>query len=232
MSMDKELIGMVARGDVDLAVKAKAECWTRDVLIALVKIPSLMTEARKLLQRKPVDVGVCVKKYLAYWHACWLQLEGADPRDAGVEHRKMATYHSWFGLDLKESMEQGKRPPLPDYLVHYQNKNYIRNMARFRTLSHCLKVETGRYVKVTNAAGPLMASRQCEVCQVAEDELHVACECRRTAELRSFAGLQRVSGIRELTSKNRSVVGNYINQVMRMYDDLYLNSCCNDADPR
>ena len=87
--------------------------------------------------------------------------------------RKLITYSKWFAAPLDE----GGKPQLPRYLKNQSiPPDIMRNVTRFRTSSHHLRVETDRWSKPVRNWN----ERICTLCDipVVQDEMHVICECR------------------------------------------------------
>ena len=104
------------------------------------------------------------------WDRQWLGLSN-DPRCACSDRVRHATYHAWFAV----------RAPMPNCLAcpayvrmsECISQPHLRSLIQFRTGSHCLRIETGRW------DGTMRSDRTCRHCHwgVVEDEMHLVFEC-------------------------------------------------------
>ena len=139
------LLRDVIMADVQLA-RSGRKCWTREVsdaLQGLVPKESLFTAGVGEPQLREVDLPAVIEALCKYvkglWSSCDDQNEYTPQSGTGT---KMAMYEKWMAVPWAE----GERPPLPNYLRQKLPKAVIRDMARFRTSSHRLRVETGRWI--------------------------------------------------------------------------------------
>jgi len=158
----------------------------------------------------------------------WAELTGqVDPRSPVIEDglsRKLITYDKWFAAPLDDT---GK-PQIPQYL---RNQNIptdvVRSVARFRTSSHYLKVETDRWGSPPRP----WADRICTLCDLSgvQDEMHVLCECSDEV-LASFRNSLSEKSLDPsdfralLKSGNVSELCLYIHVCMKRIDSLFLSS--------
>ena len=133
----------------------------------------------------------------------------ADPRGAGSESVRYATYNSWFAVndrvDEPEVDDRGIQFPvgMPKYVRHTAGIPYewVVQLMRFRTGGHHLAVECGRW---TNPPTPRL-QRLCMFCpqQVVEDEMHVLFDCTAYDAIRQRYAqdlFQELGGIDETRS--------------------------------
>lgn len=125
------------------------------------------------------------------WNRFWEGLGDADtpvnPRTAASDRVHCTTYAHWFAPAIGERR--------PAYLAASEKvaPAHLRSLIRFRTGSHWLRVETGRWCKPQLPR----AQRVCLHCSQnrIEDELHVAFECPRYMSVRrAHAGLFELFG--------------------------------------
>ena len=64
------------------------------------------------------------------------------------------------------------------YVEILQDKKLRRSLSSFRTSTHRLRIERGRY------CGEKPEERLCNFCNIIEDEIHFLCDCKRYLELR------------------------------------------------
>ena len=164
---ENALLHSIVSGDLNL-LRSNKQSWCKDLHDVLTGTQGCEGQAALMSSRKAMNVEVCKAKYMEAMYEPWTACVGS-PRDPRAKHRKLLTYHTWFGVDMSESVNKGVRPPLPRYLVVCENPNVVRSMARFRTSSHYLRVETGRF------SGVRYPQRVCEHCGMGvEDEWHAA----------------------------------------------------------
>ena len=90
-------------------------------------------------------------------------------------------------------------------------------MARFRTSSHYLRVETGRF------SGVRYPQRACEHGGMGvEDEWHAASVCTFSEHLRAAHGLAQCMDMVELMKQDARKLGSYIDSLMKLHDAHYL----------
>ena len=65
------------------------------------------------------------------------------------------------------------RYQLEDYLLKVKNFRHRQSLAKFRTSTHCLHIETDRHQRNV----PDVVDRKCEFCNVTEDEVHFLINC-------------------------------------------------------
>ena len=96
----------------------------------------------------------------------------SHPRDENdFSGRKNAMYGHW----MSSSWNVEEQPQIQHYLKRELPPRVIRNMARFRTSSHYLKVETDRWKRPKVP----WKDRVCDLCDLGlvQDEHHVIFEC-------------------------------------------------------
>ena len=111
----------------------------------------------------------------------WENLE-SNPRTAPTARIRLVTYNNWFAVPhgTGGTQEKGYPPGMPNYIKHSGGIPFsqIKQLIRFRTGAHHLRVETERWVPA-----PARLPRSERVCQkctlgsVMEDEYHVLFEC-------------------------------------------------------
>ena len=92
----------------------------------------------------------------------WGKYAELNPRDVTLPEgcgRKAVTYASW----MANPWEEWSKPPVPAYLMCRSPPDVWRAVARFRTSSHYLRVETGRWQRPE----PTWNERTCELCNLA-----------------------------------------------------------------
>ena len=178
LKSNSRLLTDVVLADRCLLRDAKSS-WCKDLHQALLQLDGCAEQAVRIKEGRALDLGVCLRQYMQSIYGMWDAHVG-DPRDPHeMDGRKHVTYHAWFGLDFSESVRLGVRPPLPGYLRYWENANHVRAMARFRTSSHHLRVETGRHSRTK------YRHRRCQHCGFGvEDEKHAACICPFSEHLR------------------------------------------------
>ena len=168
------LLHDMLRSDILLA-ENNGNCWSRDLLETVrMLLPgttsdSILSDLRHL---KKLDWYTLETAFLKMHNDRWAELAGqVDPRSPVIEgglSRKLVTYDKWFAAPLDDT---GK-PQIPQYL---RNQNIptdvVRSVARFRTSSHYLKVETDRWGSPPRP----WADRICTLCDLSsvQDEMHV-----------------------------------------------------------
>ena len=164
---ENALLHSIVSGDLNL-LRSNQQSWCKDLHDVLTGTQGCEWQAALMSSRKVMNVEVCKAKYMEAMYEPWTACVGS-PRDPRARHGKLLTYHAWFGVDMSESVNKGVRPPLPRNLVVCENPNVVRSMARFRTSSPYLRVETGRF------SGVRYPQRVCEHCGMGvEDEWHAA----------------------------------------------------------
>ena len=168
------------------------------------------------------------------------QLCGPDPREE-QKCTKLTTYHRWFALPLPENVgmagepEDGSAFPrhpsnMPGYIRCSKGLSYVqlKNLMRFRTGSHHLAVETGRWEKVEGENGKKRskdrAHRVCTKCSsyAVEDEVHFLFECPAYAHIRVKYALHlfyALGGVRQCAregARNPSVVWRFMQQDQKL----------------
>ena len=146
------LLRDVVHADLQLA-RLKAVCWTKEVSEALACLPlEGATLATNLnggvgeLQILAVDWEEVAAAFDTNTQGCvWGEKAGvADPRAETMPDgvgRKWATYEQW----MAEPWSVEGKPPPPRYLECNLPVTVMRDLSRFRTSSHHLRVETGRW---------------------------------------------------------------------------------------
>ena len=169
-----KVLHRVVQADLQLA-KVKGECWSKDVSEALACLPdghklaNMGTGAPQLLALVLKKVESDLKLNLG---RVWSKVHGLDPRvdpmPAGCG-RKLVSYDSWMAVPWGGE----GRPQLPWYLSEKLPDDVMRNVARVRTSSHRLAVETGRWNNTP------WRERWCTLCETGciQDEKHVLLEC-------------------------------------------------------
>jgi hypothetical protein len=111
----------------------------------------------------------------------WEGLE-SDPRTAATERIRLVTYNSWFAVPEGTGVRQEKGYPqgMPNYIKHTGGIPFaqVKQLMRFRTGAHHLRVETERWLKPP--ARLPRSERVCQKCTLGskmEDEYHVLFEC-------------------------------------------------------
>ena len=130
----------------------------------------------------PVPSGVVWAAWEQFVHVePWENLE-SNPRTAPTARIRLVTYNNWFAVPhgTGGTQEKGYPPGMPNYIKHSGGIPFsqVKQLIRFRTGAHYLRVETERWVPV-----PARLPRSERVCQkctlgsVMEDEYHVLFEC-------------------------------------------------------
>jgi hypothetical protein len=110
-----------------------------------------------------------MSKWRAFYHSnVWSNLH-SDPRTAPSDNIKLCTYHNWFAPPLPSGHQ--KWSPAP-YISHpHMPYQHSIALAKFRTSSHHLSIETLRGKTVRSA-------RICPLCnQGVQDEHHIVFDC-------------------------------------------------------
>ena len=176
------LLRDVVCADLQLA-RVGADCWTKDVSDAIACLPfdgaplaSNLSGGVGELQLLAVDWKEVAAAFDTniQGHVWGVKAGGADPRAETMSAgsgRKWVTYDQWMAVPWDE---EGK-PPLPRYLGRNLPVKVLRDLARFRTSSHHLRVETGRW----NRPSLPWRERVCDMCEMGavQDEKHVVLEC-------------------------------------------------------
>lgn len=185
-------------------IRRGPKSWTSEVLQALKALGwdtgAASIEARRWYPAGHAIPGISEQEVMGLWDHIWQgQWMGPWPHprqdwnhDFGLEGVKQATYDTWMAagayLDAGQ-MAQRKAPwyppGLPRYVrfTHTSNQEHVRSLMRFRTGSHLLAVETGRWEQP-----PVPRSdRECLICgmNVVQDEFHLVLECPRMHDLRA-----------------------------------------------
>jgi hypothetical protein len=227
----------------DLQLSVKIGCWIREVEDALSHLH--IVPKVKLSSAAPGGVGephliaVNEKDLVAAmflhlkrpWEACHsLHPRAPDlPLSTG---RKLVVYDKWIAT----SWDKDLRPPLPQYLGLALPSEVLRNVARFRTSSHRLRVETGRW---SNLAWSDRKCGQCDLGAV-QDERHVLLECPAFADIRSkFNELLKACGDQMhalMVSDNSKQVAWFVHECMERVDlfdhaDRYYTDLTEDGEP-
>ena len=167
--------------DLQLVRDRKQRCWSRDVSEVLECLGVQASLATNLAggTGEPrlcmIDMEEVIRAAFQKLMGPWAKNAECDPRELNLPvgcGRKMVTYAQWMAAPW----EAGRKPPMHPYLSCALPKNVWRNVARFRTSSHHLSIETGRWRR------PLpipVCERLCGNCEanVAQDERHVLLEC-------------------------------------------------------
>ena len=179
------LLRDVVRADLQLA-GVKAACWSKEVSDAISCLPfngaplasnlSGCVGDLKLLAVEWKEVAAAFDTHTQ--GMVWgVKAGGGDPRDEimpGGSARKWAVYDQW----MAEPWSDEGKPPLPRYLYRNLPVTVLRDMSRFRTSAHHLRVETGRWER------PFLPWQQrvCDLCDLGavQDEQHVLLECTCT----------------------------------------------------
>lgn len=80
-----------------------------------------------------------------------------------------------------------ERYTIQAYLIYISNINHRKALAKLRTSTHSLKIETGRH------RGILRENRLCNTCKVIEDELHFLDNCKKFNNIRKKLVEEEVS---------------------------------------
>ena len=152
-----------------------------------------------------VDIGSVVKR----WQAWYVESAGNvrtgeaaaaatnDPRHPDCVARKRSTYNVYF-----KKQDMGTWWHLPRYLSAGTKlgKEAVRGMVRFRTSSHSLGIETGRW----NGRFKIpFQQRICKRCveqgrgEHVDDEVHLAFECMTCEDLRTNRFADLFGGVNE-----------------------------------
>ena len=153
----------------------------------------------------PVPIGVvwaAWEKFIAI--EPWEGL-GSDPRTADTSVVRLATYNGWFVVPQGDGQAQEKGYPkgMPNYIKHTGGIPFaqVKQLMRFRTGAHHLRVETGRWLK-PRLPRSLRVCQKCTWGSTVEDEYHVLFECPayhrirlkyETALFSKFGGVSRVA---------------------------------------
>jgi hypothetical protein len=142
---NNEILKEVARADVELCEggAARGACWTKQLLVAVQELEGNMIGrvGLKLRAYGQVDVGEGKRDTLARYTR-GLEAFSGDVMDPGCQHRKLCTYNMFYKRQVMGSWLQ-----LPWYLAagRHLKSEVVRSVARFRTGSHDLEVERGRF---------------------------------------------------------------------------------------
>jgi len=160
----KGILKDILFADLELT-RIRAQCWTRDVIDTLESLnidrsDSIATNIyggtgeREL---RIVDWELVQKAFFTQHLSSCYPTQQVDPRNPSLPStgRKGITYSYW----MSDKWDGVNKPPLPPYLRFDLPRCVSRNMARFRTSSHYLTVETGRWSGII------------------QDEKHVIFEC-------------------------------------------------------
>ena len=183
----------VLLADLQLARDKRERCWSRDVTDVLNSLGLQLTLASNMAggtgerQLRTVNVDDVVSALCVKLKGVWVKSGACDPRDDVLPpgcSRKLVTYDRWMAVPWEEE----KKPPLPAYLRTDLPGDVTRDMARFRTSSHHLRIETGRWVHLS------LHQRICDMCRVdgsrgvIQDEKHVLLECPALGDIRRKYG--------------------------------------------
>jgi hypothetical protein len=155
----------------------------------------------------PVPSGVLWAAWEKFIHLePWEGLE-SNPRTGATDRIRLTTYNSWFAVPegASATQEKGYPPCMPNYIKHTGGIPFaqVKQLMRFRTGAHHLRVETERWVK--HPARLPRSERVCQKCTLGstmEDEYHVLFECPKYHHIRekyaealfsSFGGLSQVA---------------------------------------
>jgi hypothetical protein len=183
------LLREVVLADLQLARDKRERCWSRDVVDILQCLGLHTTIASNLSggvgepQLRTVNLGDVVAAMHEKLQGVWTRAKTIDPRGEMIPTgcgRKLVTYEHWMAV----SWEEERKPLLPAYLNSALPKEVLRNMSRFRTSSHCLGIETGRWHRPVPI---LVSNRVCGLCNsgAVQDEKHVLMECTALSGIRN-----------------------------------------------
>ena len=180
--------------DLQLARDKKQRCWTRDMMDILGHLGLQTTIATNLSggvgepQLRTMNLDDVMAAMHGNLQGVWTRAKANGPRDGIIPRtsgRKLVTYEHWMAVPWEEE----RKPPLPEYLKCVLPKDVVRDMARFRTSSHRLSIETGRWQRPV----PIPVSdRVCGLCKsgAVQDEEHILLDCAALSGIRSrYAGL-------------------------------------------
>ena len=188
----------------DLQLSTRKGCWIREVEDALgqldivpkVKLSSVAPGGAGEPHLIAVDEKGIEAALFRHLKQPWAACDSLHPRSVDLPQssgRKLVVYEKWMASPWDKDL----RPPLPQYLRLDVPSEVLRNVARFRTSSHRLRVETGRWSHLA------WSDRKCEDCEVVQDERHVLLECPAFADLRNkYQELLRTCGDQMLTLMN------------------------------
>ena len=150
------------------------------------------------------DVRASWEKFIAI--EPWEGL-GSDPRTADTSVVRLATYNGWFAVPQGDGQAQEKGYPkgMPNYTKHTGGIPFaqVKQLMRFRTGAHHLRVETGRWLKPRLPRSLTEGLSKMHLAgSTVEDEYHVLFECPAyhrirlkygTALFSKFGGVSRVA---------------------------------------
>lgn len=125
------------------------------------------------------------------------------------------TYSEWMALPWDDG---DVKPALPAYLIYAMPRKVVTSMARFRTSSHQLGVETGRWQNIARQ------DRRCNLCDsnAVQDEMHVLMECPALDDLRELVSDRlavRGADMHELMlSKDVDCLARFVHECMKCVD--------------
>lgn len=223
------LLREVVFADLQLARDKKQRCWTRDVLDVLQHLGLHATLATNLAggvgepQLRSVNLDDVMTAMHENLLCVWTRARAHGPRDGMIPRacgRKLVTYEHWMAVPWEEE----RKPPMPAYLSCALPKEVLRDMARFRTSSHHLCIETGRWQRPI----PIPVSeRACGLCNsgAVQDEKHVLMECLAVAGIRSrYTNLMEACDgdmNKLLNSECSKDLSWFVHECMRMIDAEY-----------
>jgi hypothetical protein len=169
-------------------------------------------------------MGVVFERIKDQWSKCVT----LDPRSHNLPEgcgRKMVTYARWMAAPWDGEC----RPPLPAYLKCGLPKAVCKDVARYRTGSHHLCVETGRWRRPIPTP---LSERTCDLCghDIIQDELHVVLECA-DPRLRALRDTYKYivedcdGDLNDLMQEERTKdLSWFIHECMRVIDAVYLDT--------
>ena len=225
------LLRDVIFADLQLVRDRKRRCWSRDVSDVLKLLGVQGTLATNLTggtgepQLCTIDAEEVLRLMFQKLKDPWTKCVALDPRSHSLPEgcgRKMVTYDRWMAVPW----EGENKPPLPAYLKSGVPKAVWKNVARFRTSSHYLCIETGRWRKPLPAS---LSERTCDLCDsnCVQDEQHVLLECAsaRLHALRDkYSSIVNESGgdMKDLMLEERTKdLSSFIHECMCVIDAEY-----------
>ena len=193
------ILRQVVNADLNMTRNGK-ECWCKEISDTLECLYSLEDSNREslasnlyggvgALHPKTVDWTEVRKVLLSNHMHSYYNTKSASshPREEmDFRGRKNTMYQHW----MSTSWDLGEKPDMHHYLKRDLPHRVIRNMARFRTSSHYLKVETDRWKRPKVP----WKNRVCDLCDlgVVQDEHHVVFECREEVLLNARHKFQNI----------------------------------------
>ena len=202
----------------------KAECWSKDVSEALnslvcgESIASGISGGLGEPQLKVMDASKVLAALNSIVRKVWTRVGDCDPRADALPNdcrRKVVVYDRWMSVPW----EGMGKPPLPQYLSSSVPTDVWRDLSRFRTSSHRLRVETGRW------EGLERRMRVCDLCGAGDiqDEKHVAIECPAIESVRTkYAELLNSCGgdMKNLMLSQSDHLAWFLHDRLRAIDDF------------